>query len=61
MTRKHTIAIAKVIRDTTAITDPDGLSRFVEEMADELSKPGMAKNFDRDLFIAYATSISPEE
>ena len=58
MTRRHAIAVAKVIRDTNAVQGADSRLRLAEDMADAIEP--IAKNFDRDLFIAYATSASPE-
>lgn len=56
MTRRHYVAIAKVIRDSTAFDNHSSRIQLAREVADMLGEPGMAKNFDRDLFIAYATS-----
>lgn len=60
MTRKHAIAIAKAIRDSAHFEGTDDRYGFAVEMAALLGQPGMAKNFDRDLFLAYATSVSEE-
>ena len=59
MTRRDHITVAKVIRDTTTIIPGDERITLAEEMASALEP--ISRNFDRALFMAYATSASMEE
>lgn len=58
MTRKHYVAIAKTIRDSDEFGSEEGRYAFAVAMADVLSEDGMVKNFDRDVFMAFATSAA---
>lgn len=55
MSRKHYVALATVIRDSGLLTQ-DQREGLAEEFADALGD--VARNFDRGLFVAYATSTA---
>lgn len=58
MSRKHFVAVAKTIRDSTAVAEDERINLAVE-MADALEDPDLGvRNFDRETFIAFATSAT---
>lgn len=54
MTRQHHIAIAKAIRDSDTFDSHASRVQFAREMADVIEP--LSKRFDRETFMAFATS-----